>query len=68
MNYLALGNDLFWHNPDGLYVRSQGKTQRITHENLDDEHIEFYASLYYYLEQINQLAHEHQLHLTQKVK
>lgn len=68
MNYLALGNEIFWQSPDGLYVRSQGKTERLTYDDLDDDDIEFYASLYYHLEQINSLAHERQLNLTAKVK
>lgn len=66
MNYLALGNEIYWQQPDGLYVRSNGKTERITAQEDDD--IEFYASLAYYIEQINNLAHERQLQLTAKVK
>ena len=29
MNYLALGNEIFWQKIDGLYVRSNGQTTRI---------------------------------------
>lgn len=67
MNYLALGNEIFWFQPDGLYVRSNGKTELITFIDNDDD-IEFYASLAYYLEQINTLAKERQQQLTAKVK
>ncbi len=68
MNYVALGNEIFWQQPDGLYVRSNGKTERITMTHHNDEDIEFYASLFYYIEQINSLARERQLQLTDKVK
>lgn len=67
MNYVALGNEIFWQQSDGLYVRSNGKTERITMLQQDDD-IEFYASLAYYIEQINNLARERQLQLTDKVK
>jgi hypothetical protein len=67
MNYVALGNEIFWQQSDGLYVRSNGKTERITMLQQDDD-IEFYASLFYYIEQINKLARERQLQLTDKVK
>jgi hypothetical protein len=67
MNYVALGNEIFWQQSDGLYVRSNGKTELITMLQQDDD-IEFYASLFYYIEQINKLARERQLQLTDKVK
>jgi len=66
MNYLVLGNNIFYLKEDGLYVRSDGVTERIADPHPDD--VEFYASLYYYLEQITQLAHERQQQLTAKVQ
>jgi len=69
MNYIALGNELFWFQPDGLYVRSNGKTTHINMTQIDnDDDIEFYASLAYYIEQINILAQERQQQLHAKVK
>ncbi len=69
MNYVALGNEIYWHNEIGLYVRSNGQTERITMSDCQtDEDMEFYASLAYYIEQINNLARERQLQLTDKVK
>ena len=69
MNYLALGNDIFWQSDDGLYVRSNGQTNRIDMSQIDnDDDIEFYASLAYYIEQINTLAKERQQQLHAKVK
>jgi len=69
MNYLALGNEIFWQKIDGLYVRSNGETTRIDTNQIDnDDDIEFYASLGYYLSQIELLAKERQQQLTAKVK
>ena len=69
MNYLALGNDIFWQQTDGLYVRSSGQTSRIDMTQIDnDDDIEFYASLAYHLSQIDLLAKERQQQLTAKVK
>ena len=69
MNYVALGNEIYWQTVKGLYVRSNGKTELITMSDCaTDEDMEFYASLAYYIEQINNLAHERQLQLTDKVK
>jgi len=69
MNYLALGNDIFWQQLDGLYVRSNGVTTRIDMTEIEnDDDIEFYASLAYHLTQINLLAQERQQQLHAKVK
>lgn len=69
MNYLALGNDIFWQQLDGLYVRSTGQTSRIDMTEItNDDDIEFYASLAYHLSQINLLAQERQQQLHAKVK
>lgn len=69
MNYLALGNDIFWQQLDGLYVRSHGQTSRIDMTEIEnDDDIEFYASLAYHLSQINLLAQERQQQLHAKVK
>lgn len=69
MNYVALGNDIFWQQIDGLYVRSNGKTERIVMTEVeDDDEMEFYASLAYYISQINMLAQERQQQLHAKVK
>lgn len=69
MNYLALGNDIFWQQLDGLYVRSNGQTSRIDMTQIDnDDDVEFYANLAYYLSQINLLAQERQQQLHAKVK
>lgn len=69
MNYLALGNDIFWQQLDGLYVRSNGQTSRIDMTEIEnDDDIEFYASLAYHLSQINLLAQERQQQLHAKVK
>jgi len=69
MNYLALGNDIFWQQLDGLYVRSNGVTTRIDMTEIEnDDDIEFYASLAYHLTQIHLLAQERQQQLHAKVK
>jgi hypothetical protein len=69
MNYLALGNEIYWQQLDGLYVRSNGKTERITMESIEnDDDMEFYANLAYHLTQITLLANERQQQLTAKVK
>lgn len=69
MNYLALGNDIFWQQIDGLYVRSNGQTTRIDMDEIvNDDDLEFYASLAYHLTQISLLAQERQQQLTAKVK
>jgi len=69
MNYLALGNEIFWQKIDGLYVRSNGQTTRIDMTQIDnDDDFEFYASLAYHLTQIELLAQERQQQLTAKVK
>lgn len=69
MNYLALGNEIFWQKIDGLYVRSNGQTTRIDMTQIDnDDDIEFYASLAYHLTQIELLAQERQQQLYAKVK
>lgn len=69
MNYLALGNDIFWQQLDGLYVRSNGQTSRIDMTEIEnDDDVEFYANLAYYLSQINLLAQERQQQLHAKVK
>jgi hypothetical protein len=69
MNYLALGNEIFWQKIDGLYVRSNGQTTRIDMTQIDnDDDVEFYASLAYHLSQIYLLAKERQQQLTAKVK
>ena len=69
MNYLALGNDIFWQQLDGLYVRSNGATTRIDMTEIEnDDDIEFYASLAYHLTQISLLANERQQQLHAKVK
>jgi hypothetical protein len=69
MNYLALGNEIYWQQIDGLYVRSNGKSERITMDSVDnDDDFEFYANLAYHLTQITLLAQERQQQLTAKVK
>jgi hypothetical protein len=69
MNYLVLGNEIFWQKIDGLYVRSDGRTTRIDMTQIDnDDDIDFYASLAYHLSQISLLAQERQQQLYAKVK
>jgi len=59
MNYLALGNDLYFIRDGALHCRSNGDTFVIDDEGLDDDSIEYYAHLYYYLDKIEQLTQEY---------
>ena len=59
MNYLALGNDVYFIRDGALHCRSEGATFQIDWRDLDDESIEYYANLHYYLEQIEQLTKEY---------
>jgi len=59
MNYLALGNDVYFFQNGALHCRSNGVTEQLNWKNLTEDEIEFYANLAYYLEQINRLTSEY---------
>jgi len=59
MNYLALGNDVYFFRDGALNCRSGGVTEQLDWKNLTEDEIEFYANLAYHLEQINNLTSEY---------
>lgn len=59
MNYLTLGNDVYFFRDGALYCRSGGVTEQLNWKNLTEDEIEFYANLAYYLEQIENLTKEY---------
>lgn len=59
MNYLALGNDIYFFRDGALHCRSDGVTEQLKWENLSEDEIEFYANLAYHLEQIENLTKEY---------
>jgi hypothetical protein len=59
MNYLALGNDVYFFRDGALHCRSNGVTEQLNWKNLTEDEIEFYANLAYHLEQINSLTSEY---------
>lgn len=59
MNYLAIGNDVYFFRDGALHCRSNGVTEQLDWKNLTEDEIEFYANLAYHLEQINSLTSEY---------
>lgn len=59
MNYLALGNDIYFFRDGALHCRHDGVTEQLNWQDLTDNEIEFYANLGYYLEQIENLTKEY---------
>ena len=59
MNYLALGNDIYFFRDGALHCRSNGVTEQLNWQNLSEQEIEFFANLAYYLEQIENLTREY---------
>jgi len=59
MNYLALGNDVYFFRDGSLHCRHDGVTEQLNWKNLNENEIEFYANLAYYLEQIENLTKEY---------
>jgi hypothetical protein len=59
MNYLALGNDVYFFREGALHCRSNGVTEQLNWQNLSENEIEFFANLAYYLEQIENLTREY---------
>ncbi len=59
MNYLALGNDVYFFRDGALHCRHDGVTEQLDWKNLTEDEIEFYANLAYHLEQINSLTIEY---------
>lgn len=59
MNYLAIGNDVYFFQDSALHCRTNGVTEKLNWKNLSDDEIEFYANLAYHLEQIENLTKEY---------
>lgn len=59
MNYLALGNDVYFFRDGALHCRSNGVTEQLKSENLTEDEIEFFANLAYHLECIENLTREY---------
>ena len=59
MNYLALGNDIYFFRDGALHCRHDGVTEQLNWQDLTEHEIEFYANLAYHLEQINSLTSEY---------
>ena len=59
MNYLALGDDIYFLRNGALYCRSEGQTFEIDGDDLDDDSMEYYAHLQYYMSQIEALTQEY---------
>ena len=59
MNYLALGNDVYFFRDGALHCRHDGVTERLNWQDLNENEIEYYANLAYYLEQIENLTKEY---------
>ena len=59
MNYLALGNDIYFFRDGALQCRHDGVTEQLNWQSLTDSEIEYFANLAYYLEQIENLTKEY---------
>lgn len=59
MNYLAIGNDVYFFSDGALHCRTNGVTEQLNWKTLTDDEIEFYANLAYHLEQIENLTKEY---------
>lgn len=59
MNYLAIGDDVYFFRDGALYCRSNGLTEQIVCDGMSDDDIEYYANLAYHLECIERLTKEY---------
>ncbi len=59
MNYLAIGNDVYFFQDGALHCRTNGVTEQLNWKDLTEDEIEFYANLAYHLEQIESLTKEY---------
>lgn len=59
MNYLAIGNDIYFFRDGALHCRSEGVTEQLNWQDLTEDEIEYYANLAYHLEQIENLTIEY---------
>lgn len=59
MNYLALGDDIYFLRDGALHCRSEGETFEIDDDDMDEDTLEYYAHLQYYLSQIEALTQEY---------
>ena len=59
MNYLALGDDIYFLRDGALHCRSEGQTFEIDDDDMDEDTLEYYAHLQYYMSQIEALTQEY---------
>ena len=59
MNYLAIGDDVYFMRDGALYCRSEGQTFEIDDDDMDEDTLEYYAHLQYYMSQIEALTQEY---------
>lgn len=59
MNYLALGDDIYFMRDGALHCRSEGETFEVSGNEMDDDTLEYYAHLQYYMSQIEALTQEY---------
>ena len=59
MNYLAIGDDVYFMRDGALHCRSEGQTFEIDDDDMDEDTLEYYAHLQYYMSQIEALTQEY---------
>tara|TARA_B100002019_G_scaffold205595_1_gene178350 strand:+ start:158 stop:490 length:333 start_codon:yes stop_codon:yes gene_type:complete len=59
MNYLAIGDDVYFMQNGSLHCRSEGQTFEVSDDDMDDDTLEYYAHLQYYMSQIEALTQEY---------
>ncbi len=59
MNYLAISDDVYFMRDGALHCRSEGQTFEIDDADMDEDTLEYYAHLQYYMSQIEALTQEY---------
>lgn len=59
MNYLALGDDIYFMRNGALHCRTNGEIIEVSGNEMDDDTLEYYAHLQYYMSQIEALTQEY---------
>ena len=59
MNYLAIGDEIYFMQNGSLHCRSEGETYEVSDDDMDDDTLEYYAHLQYYMSQIEALTQEY---------